>query len=203
MVTVLTAIAVTGCAAGQRAQTSTEFSVVDGVSADVSTIGLRDLGIAAPVTGTPSYPRAGSAPLVMGIVNNGRAPDTLVSVSSPAASGTTITAPTATTTAAVTRPAGGSSPGVSSSAPAPSAPAPSGPAGAQIEIPASKLVRISTDQGSAGVTLTGLKNPLVPGQSVSVTFTFRTAGTVTVQVAVKLPVGQTGGETVVVSPSGN
>ena len=176
-----------GCAAGQRAQTSDEFSVVDGVSADAGTVGLRDLGVAPPVSGA-SYARAGSAQLAMGIVNNGRAPDALVSASSPAAASVTITAPTVATAAR--------SPSVSGSTSA-------APAGVpQIEIPASSLVKINNDQGSGAVTLTNLKNPLVPGQSIQVTFTFRTAGTVTVQIPVKLQPGQTGGQTFDVKPSG-
>lgn len=186
--TLVTAAALTGCAAGQRAQTSSEFSVVDGASANISTIGLRDLGVAAPPVAT-GYPAAATAKLSLGIVNNGQASDTLVSASSPAAASVVITAPSATS--------------ASPSPVGPASTAPSAAGGGRIVIPAANLVTIGAATGSGVVALTNLKNALVAGQSIPVTFTFQIAGTVTVQVPVKLVPGMTGGETVAVSPSGD
>lgn len=180
------------CAAGQRAQTSNQFSVVDGVAADVGTIGLRDLGVSAP-SAAGGYPKASTATLAMAIVNNGREPDALISVTTPAAAQVVITAPTGTTTVAV-------SSGTASGAPSAS---PSGPpTGALIDLPPSQLVRVGSTPGSGNLALTNLANPLIAGQSIPVTFTFRSAGSITVKVPVKLPADRTGGQTVPIAPSG-
>ena len=191
---VICAPLVVGCAAGQRAQTAEEVSVVDGASADISTIGLRNVGVAPPSSG-PSYAQASTADLRFDLVNNGQAADALVSVSSPAATSVVITAPT------------GALP-VSSAATAVPTPTATGTAsgaatGSVIEVGASQLVHVDATNGSGVVALTSLAHPLISGQTIPVTFTFRSAGTVTVAVPVKLQPGQTGGLTVAVSPTGD
>jgi copper(I)-binding protein len=75
-------VILSGCATGQRAQTSIETPVVDGVGANVGSIDLRAVTIATP--GNGSYPKGGTAAVELYIVNNGPA-DQLVSVSSSAA----------------------------------------------------------------------------------------------------------------------
>lgn len=165
-----------GCAAGQRAQTANEYSVVDGTSTDVGSMGLRNAGLSAP-TGPAGYAKGGSATLSMTVVNNGGSPDTLVSVSTPNAARATISAPTPTAASPAT-----------------------GTAATGISVPAYGAVTVGTGTGTAKVTLGGLKDRLVPGQLVSVTMNFRVAGQVIMQLPVKLVAGQTGGPTVQVSP---
>jgi copper(I)-binding protein len=81
------AVALAGCGAGQITQTSTQQSAVGGANGNAGPIALRDVAIAfpekAPETATV-YPRGGTAPLQMTIVNSGAAPDRLVSATSPA-----------------------------------------------------------------------------------------------------------------------
>lgn len=178
------ALGLTGCAAGQQAATSNEFSVVDGVSADIGTIGLRDAGVTQPAT-VAGYAAKGMATLSMAIVNSGPAADQLDAVSTTAATSVSL------------KPAAPSSSSPTQSA-VPSAPG----ATAAISIPPRGLVRVGAATDNAKITLRGLTAPLVSGQTISVTFTFRQAGTKTVQLAVKLIPGSTGGETVDVSPSG-
>ena len=177
---VVTALALTGCAAGQRAQTAHEFSVVDGISADVGTIGLRNAGVTHPAS--PSgYPANSTATLTLVLVNNGSGPDQLVSVSTNAAKTVALT-PAAPPSGAVATPAAAT------------------PANA-ITIPARGMVPVGSATGNAEITLGGLSSALVPGQTISVTFVFQNAGTLATQLAVKLVPGDTGGPSVDVSPS--
>ncbi len=173
-------VAATGCAVGQRAQTANEFSVVDGASADVGSMGLRNAGVTAP-TDPAGYAKGATATLSLTVINNGQSADTLVSVSTPSAARATITAPTSTAAASTSAsPAAGSASGIS--------------------VPANGAVPVGSAAGAARITLTGLNTRLVPGQLVSVTVNFRVAGQLTLQLPVKLVPGQTGGATVDVSP---
>lgn len=175
------ALALTGCAAGQRAQTANEFSVVDGISADIGTIGLRNAGVAHPAT-PAGYAANGAATLSLAIVNAGPRPDQLLSVSSDAAKSITL-APASSASASA---------GVPASTPA---------TANGITVPAQGLVQVGSAAGNARITLRGLSRTLVPGQTISVSFTFRDAGTVAMRLAVKIVPGNTGGPTVNVSPS--
>ena len=74
--------------------------------------------------------------------------------------------------------------------------------GAAIAVPPQGLVQVGSGQGSARIALSGLTAPLISGQVIAVTFTFRNAGTKTIQLPVRLPADYTGGETISVSPSG-
>lgn len=170
------AAASTGCAAGQRAQTANEYSVVDGASANVGSMGLRNAGVTAP-TSPVGYDQGATATLSMTVVNNGDSADTLVSVSTPNAARATITAPTPT---------------AASGAP---------PAAGGISVPAEGAVVVGPGTGAGKITLAGLTYRLVPGELVPVTVNFQVAGQVVLQLPVKLVPGQTAGETVDVSPS--
>ncbi len=81
----------TGCAAGQRAPTSSEISVVDGVNADIGSIALRNIGLAAPTAAT--YKVGDDAQLVLAIANNGQTADQLTSVTSKVAATSSSTLP--------------------------------------------------------------------------------------------------------------
>ncbi len=84
---------VSGCAAGQITQTSSQTSGVDGAIGRAGDIVVRNAVIAAPVVsqGEAAYPPGSNAPLQMVIVNEGAMPDKLVSASSPFANSVTIT----------------------------------------------------------------------------------------------------------------
>lgn len=180
----VSALALAGCAAGQQAQTAKVYSSIDGVNANLGPVGLRDAGISAPRT-VSGYTAKGNAPLTMSITNDGDQADQLVAVSSPAATSVKITAPAAPGTAA------------------PSTPSTATGQPAGIPVPPQGLVQVGPGQGNATITLAGLAAPLVSGQVVAVTFAFRTAGSKTVMVPIRLATNSTGGETVSVGPTGD
>jgi len=76
-------VALAGCSVGQVTQTDSIEPAVNGNRADVGDIALRDVMVAYPENG--GYEAGDDAPLLLTIVNVGGADDTLVSVSSPAA----------------------------------------------------------------------------------------------------------------------
>lgn len=85
-------LGLTGCSAGQITQTSSQVAGVNGVSAQVGGIVVRNAQIefaGAPGEGS-AYPRGSDAPLRMVIVNEGTAADRLVSASSPVATSVLI-----------------------------------------------------------------------------------------------------------------
>lgn len=175
-----------GCAAGQRAQSSVEFSVVDGVATSVGSLALRNVGVAAPPQA--GYLAGGSAPLIVAVVNEGTSADRLVSVSSPVAGGASTA---------------GATPSASPTGRAPKSGSASA-AFAPITVPPGILTSIGGVDGTGGtaqVLLTGLKSTLTSGQSISVTFTFAMAGAVSLQIPIRLAQGRTGGATVRVSPT--
>jgi copper(I)-binding protein len=184
---------VTGCAAGQQAQTVEQTPSIDGVQAEAGTIAIRAAGIATPKSGA-SYAKGAEAPLRMVIVNRGTAADKLVSVTSPAAGGVTFSAGASSSSAtsgaspAVSTPAGTASSSASGSAPA-SGSASSSPGASQntpIELPARQAVQIGFGSGGPSVVLTGLTSELFPAQPAPVTLTFSSGASVTVVLAVQL-----------------
>ncbi|MGE0297942.1 copper chaperone PCu(A)C [Pseudonocardia sp.] len=82
------ALLLAGCGAGQLTGTSTQGSSSGGANGSAGNILVRDaeieFGTAAPAAVV--FPAGASAPLMMHIVNQGYAADTLVSASSPIAS---------------------------------------------------------------------------------------------------------------------
>lgn len=209
-------LALAGCAAGQHAPTAEEISVVDGVAANIGPIQLRNIGVAAP-NATGGYTSGGSAQLVMAVINNSQTDDQLTAVSSPAA--TTVTSEIGAAASAAGSPAGSgssdsASPSTSSGTPSgtasdssssPSTSASSAPASFEaVSCPAGELVAIGYgDTMQATVTLQGLTQPLNSGESLAITFTFKNAGSVTVQIPVKVGPGASTTATVDVSPSGD
>ena len=79
----LVALGIAGCSAGQVSQTDQMEPAVNGTSADVGAIALRNIVVAYPAT--DSYRAGGDAPLTLAIVNTGGTDDKLTAVSSPAA----------------------------------------------------------------------------------------------------------------------
>jgi copper(I)-binding protein len=212
------AVALAGCGAGQYAQTAEQKPTVDGQAAQVGPIAIRNAALEYPAGG--AYQRGSDARLRMVVVNGGIAADALTSVSSPVATGVTISeggpaeatgtstpeptgtgsptaspgatatgtatgTPTGTAagTAAPTPTAGGSPPATGSPAATPTTAG--SPENAQIQIPPNNLVSFTED--GPRVMLTGLTRQLRPGQNLTVTLTFKTAGSVTMTIAVGTP----------------
>ncbi|WP_433557206.1 hypothetical protein ACQPWY_35880 [Pseudonocardia xinjiangensis] len=89
------AVALAGCGAGQITQTDTQVASVNGANVRVGSISVRDATIefSDVAKGDMVYPRGGSAPLQMSIVNAGPQGDRLVSVTSPVATSVQIVGP--------------------------------------------------------------------------------------------------------------
>lgn len=89
----LTGLLISGCGAGQIAQTAEQVAAVNGANATVGSVDLRDVQVAYPTTPAGPdalYRQGGAAPLVATLVNTGSVADRLVSVTSPAAASVQI-----------------------------------------------------------------------------------------------------------------
>ena len=73
-----TVAAMTGCSAGQVTQTSTQVATVNGSSANIGELSLRDIRILYPSGGT--YTEGSTAELVLVVTNQGLSEDTLIDV---------------------------------------------------------------------------------------------------------------------------
>jgi copper(I)-binding protein len=177
---------VAGCAAGQRAPSSSEISTIDGVNANIGSMQVRNLGLAAPPTNA-GYAAGDSAQLVFGMINSGAQDDQLISVTSPVAASATSSPMGSGRTAASPSPSSGSSASFS-----------------PISVPPGHGVQVGYGEpDSATVTLHGLNKPLISGQTLTVTLGFRAAGTKTIQIAVRLGEGAPSTPTVNVVPPGD
>jgi copper(I)-binding protein len=79
-----------GCGSGQITQTDTQLSGVNGASATVGSMAIRDAQLAYPADQQGVYQPGSSARLVVTIVNTGLTSDTLVKVTSPGVASITI-----------------------------------------------------------------------------------------------------------------
>lgn len=200
------ALVLAGCGAGQITQTDTQQPAVNGTYAQVKTIVLRNAAVQYPAQG-PGYAAGSPAPLTLTVINQGQQDDKLVSVTSEGASGpaqisgdTAIVAghslvigpadaveqgaPPQSESANSTPASDANQPasGAPSSAPSSSAPnsASNAPQTGESGGAASQL-------GSGKVVLPGLKQPLWPGATIKVTFTFQNAGPIVVELPVAAP----------------
>lgn len=200
------ALVLSGCAAGQDAQTANQQPAIDGVNADAGLVGIRDAAIAAPDAN--SYPAGSDAALEMTLVNNGYDKDALVSVSSTAANAAIIglDGPPSSNKGVNVTPlesGSGSAGGSATVAATPSASASSSAATDQpIEIPGQSIVQVGVSIVGPSAVLTGLTQPLFPSQTVPVTLRFRSGATINVQLAARLTSGGASAPTVNITPSG-
>jgi len=148
---VAAALAISGCASGQIAQTAQQVAAIDGGNGRIGHIGVLNALLAKPAGA--DYRKGTDAALQLWIANDGLADDTLATVETPAASKVSI----------------------------------SGPA----VVPGQSL-KDFTGQ-TVKITLQGLTRDITFGQSVPMTFTFRSAGTVTINVPVETPDARTTG----------
>ncbi|MFG1639159.1 hypothetical protein ACGFMK_02615 [Amycolatopsis sp. NPDC049252] len=210
------ALALAGCGAGQITQTDTQQPAVNGTHAQVKTIALRDVAVQYPPTGA-GYPAGATPALNLTIVNQGMQDDTLVSVTTEDGSQATIGgskdvvaghslvigpddavestnevqptssgAPTSSSGAPAT---GTSSTGTSTSSTGATGTSSTGTATSSSETPSAGVTPTAAPAtvGKGTVTLPALKQPLWPGQVVKVTFVFKNAGPVVVDVPVAAP----------------
>jgi copper(I)-binding protein len=204
------ALVLAGCGAGQITQTASQQAAVNGTHAQVKDIALRNAAVQYPTSG-PGYPAGATPALSLTVVNLGTQDDSLVSVTTEGGGQATIagskdivaahslmigpddavestnevqtTSPSAPTSSsgAPTSPATptGTSSGTSSSTATSTSEVP--PTGATATPTAPEVV------GQGTVTLAALKQPLWPGQVIKVTFVFKNAGPVTVELPVAAP----------------
>jgi hypothetical protein len=79
-------LALTGCGAGQIAQTATQQAAVDGASGDAGDdIALRGVRMPSSPNPSGSYPVGSNVPVLATIINSGGEADELVAVTSPMA----------------------------------------------------------------------------------------------------------------------
>ncbi len=200
------AMLLAGCGAGQDAQTASKEPSVPGVSADLGGIAVRNVQIGYPDRETRTYPRGGSAPLEVRIFNSGTETDALVGVKSEVAeqvvlagSGgegsavcpqASVSLPAAQPTLQPTRQRPGASPS-GTAAPTPEPPTTMNPADSAgnaefaVELAPSGCALLTGEP--YGLEMSGLRQELAPGDVVPVTFSFREAGEVTLQVPFGLP----------------
>lgn len=161
-------LGVSACSAGFVTQTSGQVAAVPGANADGgpdNAISLRDLQVAYP--GTQGYAAGADAPLVVRIFNNGTRAITLRSVSAGSAADSV-------------RLVGGPSPAAPSPEATPGAsplPTPTGQTSLSLSVPAGSFLLLVPGTGPF-LQLSGLKQPLVPGQSVLLTFAFDDGSTI-------------------------
>lgn len=189
------ALLTASCAAGQHAASANQSPSIDGANAQVGSMLLRTVAITTP--SGKCYLPGGDAALSLVLVNNGRDADSLTSITSPRFSSYTVAK-----TADDLDPASGSgdcnaaASGSATAAPAASDSSSAPATAAPQTVAAGKSLALglkntgTTDPGvptAPIVVLDGLTGgPLHPGESVPVTFSFATAGKITVQVPVQL-----------------
>lgn len=155
----LTGLLVSGCGAGQIAQTAEQVAATNGLNTSVGDVDLRDVQVAYPPNpASPAvlYARGTSAPLRATLVNTGTVADRLVRVSSPAATSVAV----------------GGDPVLPANVALVSAP------GTPLAPVAARPLQIQLD---------GLTRPIAPGNQIPVTFVFERAGSVTVEVPTAVP----------------
>ncbi len=175
-VLLLAPITLSACGSGQVNQTTTQVRDKTGPAAQVGDLSLRQVELAYPVGG--KYQQGDDAQLQMSIANSGSEDDALVGIRGDGFSGIMVTGsgtPTATSSGAS-----------SSATPTTAEPTDSsGNRALDIPIPAGQSVFLG--ENSPTVTLANLSHALTPAQDLKLTFTFRKAGDVTLNVTVSGP----------------
>jgi len=161
------AAALTGCSAGQVSQTAQQVSTVNGASANVGDLALRDIRIVYPSGGT--YAAGSTAELVLVVTNQGLTEDTLVGVTGDFFDSAAIPTDDPTTSA---------TPTTSAEEPEAKVEAP---------VPAQGILQIGTSEAPS-IELIDLSEEISVAEVYSITFVFELAGEVTVEVPVANPV---------------
>ncbi|WP_328645153.1 hypothetical protein OHS58_33575 [Amycolatopsis sp. NBC_00348] len=198
------ALALAGCGAGQITQTDTQQPAVNGTHAQVKTIVMRDVAVQYPTSG-PGYAAGATPALTLTIVNQGAQDDSLVSVTTEDGTQATVGGSKdivaghslvigpddAVESTNQVEPTSSGAPSSSSEAPTATGTSSAGTAtsSSSAEAPATSATPTAAPAtvGKGTVTLAALKQPLWPGQTVKVTFVFKNAGPVTVELPVAAP----------------
>jgi copper(I)-binding protein len=195
-------LTLTGCAAGQDAQTANVVPVVDGVTANAGPVALRAVTVTAPTDG--SFAPGSDAALQLVIVNDGQSADRLVGVTTPQADQVRfyrngIDAGTASSESSTSE----SPSSISSETPSrtPSSSAPADLSIDSISLPPSRAISIGYSSNLPVIQLHGIKSQLFPAMAFPITFQFASAGSVTFSVAVHLTTGAPSTPTVDISPT--
>lgn len=183
------ALVSSACAAGQHAATSNAQATQDGVNGDIGKIALRAVALEAPA-GAPAYNAGADVALKIVIINNSGALDSLIGIQTAAAKswevftslGDAQVVLDANAAAASSSAAPSTSPSSASSSSAAALPTGS----TSVDIPPGESVGYGTPTNKGAILLEGLTSVLYPAQTVPVTFTFKTAGSVTLQVPVQI-----------------
>lgn len=188
-VAVAAALVTAGCAAGQQASTANELPTLDGVDGNVGPINLRGMQIEAPTGNRVSYPVGSDVAVRLVIVNNGRQPDRLVSITSPAFRDWGAYASAADAARVV---AAGNSP-TPTPTQSPTATSPTGKAlptpSRSVEIAPGSRMGWGTPESTGQLLLRNTTQVLHPGTTIRVTFTFAQAGSVTLAAPIALTAG--------------
>ncbi|MEV4240823.1 hypothetical protein AB0J47_37260 [Nocardia sp. NPDC049737] len=187
------ALVLSGCGAGQVAQTATQVAAVNGNHADIDRISLRNVHIVFPAAGTDyTNAKGGKAIIALSAINNGETvTDELTSITTdlgtvkitpPAGASAFQIAPQQTVVAATSPAAKSDEHGATPSSTA--APATSAAPGS-----ASEKTPVDPEKKPGLIEITGLTKDITPGLTYAVTFNFKQNGTVTVQVPVDAGAG--------------
>ncbi|SUA75661.1 Uncharacterised protein [Nocardia otitidiscaviarum] len=174
------ALALTGCSAGQISQTADQVAAVNGNSADVGKIALRDVRILLPQSAEYDNAKGGKALLAFSAINLGEhQSDTLVSIEAPDLGAVQIDGkvelgPQSTVVAGEAAGAGDSHADPAHSDDAHGAPVAEAPAD-EVADPAADPLKIE---------ITGLQQDVTAGLTYPVRFNFKENGTVLVNVPV-------------------
>ena len=185
-----------GCATGRDAQTADQTPAIDGVSVTSGVLGIRGAAIQAPDVGS-SYAVGENAPLIVTLVNNGTAGDTLTGVTATSVSPSVFTGldgpPPPTIVSASPAASASSSAAAGSGSTTPSQPIP---------VPGNSAVAVGFKNTGPSIVLTNLTAKLWTAQSVAnVVFTFASGATVTATLPVQLTTGPRDAPTVDVNPT--
>lgn len=197
------ALALTGCGAGQHAETSKMQTAISGIDADAGKMVLRNVQIDFGVNG--SYPEGGQAPLRVWIGNKYETAVILESVTSPDAEAVTLATEVVAveetespTDAASESPSGeaSESPSGEASPDASASPSPGteeevvdelvGERDFTLEFAPGEIMRLAPTAGSF-LLLEGLKKDVDMGTSVTLVFTFSNGESATIAVPVGDP----------------
>ncbi|TDB70321.1 copper chaperone PCu(A)C [Micromonospora sp. KC723] len=201
-----TALLVTGCGAGQVAETANKEPSIQGVNIQTPDNDYKVRGLYVEYPGIEGYRAGGNAPVNAVVYNDTREPVT-VTVTTDSAREVVLTgaagspSPTAPVSPGSSpsdsaSPSGSASPsdnaspsGSASARPSESAsPSPSAPAGerARFEIPALGYLQL-TVQGGRHLELVGLNEKLLAGQQVNLTFDFGNGKTISTPAPIGIP----------------
>jgi copper(I)-binding protein len=174
-------IVLAGCSAGQNTQTDSILPSVNGTQGGVGPIMIRNAQFAVPERGV--FPSGSNAELRLTIVNTGSADDELTEVTSPVADDVEITGDRALVARRAVQVGDGSAVAQSSPVTPTSTSAPASSSARSTTAAPKPVVEL----GKGHIVLKGLNSALNAGKTYPVTFVFRNAGSVTLQLPIANP----------------